>query len=51
MAVDKWYAQLSSDPKTITPAATPSIDIKNIDAKEVEIEFTLVATPEVKLGK
>ena len=51
MAVDKLYAQLLSDPKTITPAATPSIDIKNIDAKEVEIEFTLVATPEVKLGK
>ena len=51
MAVDKLYAQLLSDPKTITPAATPAIDIKNITNKEVEIEFTLVATPEVKLGK
>lgn len=51
MAVDQLYAKLLSDPKTITPAATPAIDIKNITDKEVEIEFTLVATPEVKLGK
>ena len=51
MAVDTLYAKLLSDPKTITPAATPSIDIKNITDKEVEIEFTLVGTPEVKLGK
>ena len=51
MAVDTLYAKLLSDPKTIVPAATPSIDIKNIDEKHVEIEFTLVASPEVKLGK
>ena len=51
MAVDKLYTKLLSDPKTITPAATPSIDIKNIDNKEVEVEFTLVGAPEVKLGK
>ena len=51
MAIDKLYAKLLSDPKTVTPAATPSIDIKNITNKEVEIEFTLVGTPEVKLGK
>ena len=51
MAVDILYAKLLADPKTITPAATPSIDIKDINDKEVEIEFTLVATPEVKLGK
>ena len=51
LAVDILYAKLLSDPKTITPAATPGIDIKNIDANAVEIEFTLVATPEVKLGK
>ena len=51
MAVDSLYAKLLSDPKTITPAATPSIDIKNINGDEVEIEFTLVASPEVKLGK
>lgn len=51
MAVDVLYAKLLSDPKTITPAATPSIDIKDINDKLVEIEFTLVETPEVKLGK
>ena len=51
MAVDTLYAKLLSNPKTITPAATPAIDIKNITDKEVEIEFTLVGTPEVKLGK
>lgn len=51
MAVDKLYAKLLSDPKTITPAATPSIDILDINDKMVEIEFTLVSTPEVKLGK
>ena len=51
MAVDILYAKLLSDPKTITPAATPSIDIKDVNHDLVEIEFTLVATPEVKLGK
>jgi len=51
LAVDKLYAKLLSDPKTITPAATPSIDILDINDKMVEIEFTLVGTPEVKLGK
>ena len=51
MAVDTMYAKLLSDPKTITPAATPSIDILDVNANLVEIEFTLVSTPEVKLGK
>ena len=51
MAVDVLFAKLLSDPKTVTPAATPSIDIKDINDKGVEIEFTLVGTPEVKLGK
>lgn len=51
MAVDILYAKLLSNKETITPAATPSIDIKDISSNLVEIEFTLVATPEVKLGK
>ena len=51
MAVDTLYTKLLSDKETITPAATPAIDIKNISEKEVEIEFTLVSSPEVKLGK
>ena len=51
MAVDKLYAKLLSDKETITPVATPSIDILDINEKLVEIEFTLVGAPEVKLGK
>ncbi len=51
VAVDKLYTKLLSDPKTITPAATPSIDILDINDKLVEVEFTLVSAPEVKLGK
>ncbi len=50
-AVDVLYTKLLADPKTIVPAATPSIDIKNIDKDHIEVEFTLVSNPEVKLGK
>ena len=50
-AVDTLYKRLLEDPETITPAATPSIDIKNITPEEVEVEFTLVSSPEVKIGK
>ena len=51
MAVDMLYAKLLSDPKTITPAATPAIDIKDIGNDHIEVEFTLVASPKVELGK
>ena len=50
-AVDTLYAKLLSDKETITPAATPSIDIKDVNKDGVEVEFTLVSSPEVKLGK
>ena len=50
-AVDILYAKLLSDKETITPAAIPSIDIKNIDSNGITIEFTLISAPEVKLGK
>ena len=51
MAVDMLYAKLLSDPKTITPAATPAIDIKDIGNDHIEVEFTLVESPKVELGK
>ena len=51
MAVDMLYAKLLSDPKTITPAATPAIDIKDIGHDHIEVEFTLVESPKVELGK
>ena len=50
-AIDILYAKLLSDKETITPAATPQIDIKDISKDKVEIEFTLVSTPDVELGK
>ena len=50
-AVEASYAKLLADPKTIVPAATPSVDIKNVDKDHIEIEFTIVSNPEVKLGK
>ena len=51
MAVDILYAKLLSDPKTITPAATPAINLKGVTDEFVELEFTLVSAPKVKLGK
>ena len=51
IAVDVLYAKLLKDDKTIIPAATPGIDIKNINQDEIEIEFTLVSAPKVELGK
>ena len=50
-AVDKLYARLVKDEKTIIPAATPDVSIKNIGKDGLEVEFTLVGRPEVKLGK
>jgi trigger factor len=50
-AVDILYGNLIKDEETITPAATPAIDIKDVNREFVEIEFTLVSTPEVKMGK
>ena len=51
IAVDVLYAKLLKDEKTIIPVATPGIDIKKINHDEIEIEFTLVAAPNVELGK
>jgi len=50
-AIETLYARLLEDPKTIVPAATPGVDIKNIDKDHIEVVFTLVSSPEVKLGK
>ena len=51
IAVDILYGNLLKDPETITPVATPSIDIKDINKDRVEIEFTLISAPEIKIGK
>ena len=51
MAVDMLYDKLISDNKNINKAATPDIDIKDIGYDHIEVEFTLVASPKVELGK
>ena len=35
----------------LKPAARPGVDIKNINDKEIELIYTIVTAPEVKLGK
>lgn len=50
-ALPIMFDELLADKETITPACTPSIDIKNIDEKHLEVEFTVTGMPEVKLGK
>ena len=35
----------------LSPVCQPSVDIKKIDEKAVEFEFTIITKPEVKLGK
>ncbi len=50
-AVNILFKKLMEDKKTITPAATPAIDVKNISKDKIEITITLVGAPEIKLGK
>jgi len=35
----------------LSPVCQPSVDIKKVDEKAVEFEFTIITKPEVKLGK
>jgi trigger factor len=51
IALPVLYDKLLSDKETITPATMPSVDIKHICEDCLEVEFTLVGMPEVKLGK
>ena len=50
-AINILYKKLMADEKTITPVATPNIEIKSISKDGIELTFTLVGAPEVKLGK
>ena len=45
------YMELLKKNKDLELVAEPQIDIKNIDEKGIEFEFTLTLKPEVKLGK
>lgn len=50
-ALPVMFDELLTDPKVIKPACTPTINIKGIDKEHIEVEFTIVSMPEVKLGK
>lgn len=43
--------KLLEDPETLRPACTPQVNLKSIDDKSIEVEFTIISMPEVKLGK
>ena len=51
IALPTLYDKLLSDKETITPGTTPSVNVKHICEDCLEIEFTIVGLPEVKLGK
>lgn len=43
--------KLLEDSETLRPACTPQVNLKSIDDKSLEVEFTIISMPEVKLGK
>ncbi len=43
--------KLLEDPEVLRPACTPQVNLKSIDDKSLEVEFTIISMPEVKLGK
>ena len=49
-AIEVAYAK-ALEQSELNPVCQPSVDIKNIDEKHVEFEFTIITKPEVKLGK
>jgi trigger factor len=51
IALPILYDKLLSDKNTITPASSPAVDIKHICEDCLDVEFTIVSAPEVKLGK
>lgn len=51
VALPIMFDRLLKEKDTITPVASPTIDIKNINENLLEVEFTLVSAPEIKLGK
>lgn len=50
IAMQSGYKKLMEENDAI-PVATPKVDIKNINKDEIELEYTIVTAPEVKLGK
>lgn len=50
-ALPVLFDELLKEKDVVVPACTPTIDIKKVDKECLEVEFTIVGTPEVKLGK
>lgn len=50
-ATDILYKRLLEENKDLDIAARPSVDVTKIDSEHVEMKYTLVLKPEVKLGK
>ena len=51
VCLNEAYKELLEKNKDLEIVAEPEIDIKNVDDKGIEFEFTLTLKPEVKLGK
>ena len=51
ISLNDAYLELLTKNKDLEIVAEPAIDIKNVDDKGIEFEFTLTLKPEVKLGK
>lgn len=49
-ALPSLYSETLKESKLI-PVVQPTIDIKNVDATKLEVEFTIVTAPEVKIKK
>ena len=50
-ALPTLYRKLMDENKDLEPAVMPTVDIKNINEKEIVVTFSVVTKPEVKLGK
>ena len=48
--IDKKYREILMD-KELRPVVEPKVNIVKLDDKELEVNFTIVSEPEVKLGK
>ncbi len=49
-ALQVAYKNVLKD-KDLVPVVEPAVDIKGIDENKIELEFTIITKPEVKLGK
>ena len=51
VCLNEAYMELLEKNKDLEIVAEPEINVKNVDEKGIEFEFTLTLKPEVKLGK